>query len=204
MHAPYQAIQHCVPLPEKRAASWGLCVVGWRAHCFTVCAVLSCCCVQRLVLQHIKPDTILVGHALENDLKALKVRLQAETCNIRLTSGCGSKSTGCAATMALPACSREIPCTLACAECRRALLVSIFAYIACCGAVCLQTAAVHTVASVTHLTSNLVCNALQICHSKILDTVALYPHPKGPPARSKLKVLATRVSHHTSCCAALC
>lgn len=29
--------------------------------------------VQRMVLQHIKPDTILVGHALENDLKALKV-----------------------------------------------------------------------------------------------------------------------------------
>jgi hypothetical protein len=29
--------------------------------------------VQRLVLQHVKPDTILVGHALENDLKALRV-----------------------------------------------------------------------------------------------------------------------------------
>jgi hypothetical protein len=29
--------------------------------------------VQRMVLQHIKPDTILVGHALENDLKALRV-----------------------------------------------------------------------------------------------------------------------------------
>jgi hypothetical protein len=33
-----------------------------------------------------------------------------------------------------------------------------------------------------------------MCHDKVLDTVALYPHPKGPPARSKLKVLATRVS----------
>lgn len=26
-----------------------------------------------MVLEHIKADTILVGHALENDLKALKV-----------------------------------------------------------------------------------------------------------------------------------
>lgn len=29
--------------------------------------------MQRMVLQHVKPDTILVGHALDNDLKALKV-----------------------------------------------------------------------------------------------------------------------------------
>lgn len=35
---------------------------------------------------------------------------------------------------------------------------------------------------------------VQLCHGKILDTVALFPHPKGPPARSKLRVLATRVS----------
>jgi hypothetical protein len=28
-----------------------------------------------MVLEHITPDTILVGHALENDFKALKVRL---------------------------------------------------------------------------------------------------------------------------------
>jgi hypothetical protein len=34
-------------------------------------------CAQRMVLEHIKPDTILVGHALENDLKALQVRTHA-------------------------------------------------------------------------------------------------------------------------------
>jgi hypothetical protein len=43
------------------------------------CALALPCCaclvavVQRMVLQHIKPETILVGHALENDLKALRV-----------------------------------------------------------------------------------------------------------------------------------
>jgi hypothetical protein len=40
---------------------------------------------------------------------------------------------------------------------------------------------------------------LQLCHARILDTVTLYPHPKGPPARSKLKFLATKVSMSRRC-----
>eukprot|EP00803_Ostreobium_quekettii_P005621 evm.model.scf_2414.1 EVM.evm.TU.scf_2414.1 scf_2414:2576-15092(+) len=34
--------------------------------------------------------------------------------------------------------------------------------------------------------------AIKILHSKVLDTCHLYPHPRGPPARSSLKVLATK------------
>ena len=34
--------------------------------------------------------------------------------------------------------------------------------------------------------------ALKVVHSRLLDTVFLFPHPKGPPARSALKVLAQR------------
>jgi hypothetical protein len=29
--------------------------------------------LQRMVMRHVGPDTILVGHALDNDLRALKV-----------------------------------------------------------------------------------------------------------------------------------
>lgn len=41
--------------------------------CLPLVAVL-----QRMVLEHVKPDTILVGHALENDLKALRVRAHGQ------------------------------------------------------------------------------------------------------------------------------
>jgi hypothetical protein len=42
-------------------------------RCFAYCAFMCVPGLQRMVLQHVKPDTILVGHALENDLNALKV-----------------------------------------------------------------------------------------------------------------------------------
>ncbi len=32
----------------------------------------------------------------------------------------------------------------------------------------------------------------QVVHSRVLDTALLFPHPKGPPFRSSLKVLAQR------------
>lgn len=31
-----------------------------------------------------------------------------------------------------------------------------------------------------------------MCHSKVIDTVALYPHPKGLPYKSSLKFLAAK------------
>lgn len=34
--------------------------------------------------------------------------------------------------------------------------------------------------------------ALRVLHSRLLDTCFLFPHLKGPPARSALKVLAQR------------
>lgn len=33
---------------------------------------------------------------------------------------------------------------------------------------------------------------LQMCHHKVIDTVALYPHPRGLPYKSSLKFLATK------------
>ncbi|KAG1680781.1 hypothetical protein FOA52_008114 [Chlamydomonas sp. UWO 241] len=35
-------------------------------------------------------------------------------------------------------------------------------------------------------------NCLKVVHSRILDTALLYPHPKGPPFRSALKVLCQK------------
>jgi hypothetical protein len=35
--------------------------------------VLLLCCLQRMVMRHVKPRTLLVGHSLDNDLAALKV-----------------------------------------------------------------------------------------------------------------------------------
>jgi RNA exonuclease 1 len=34
--------------------------------------------------------------------------------------------------------------------------------------------------------------ALRVAHARVVDTVALFPHPKGPPARPALRVLAMR------------
>lgn len=38
--------------------------------------------LQRMVLEHVGSDTILVGHALENDLKALKVCGKVQGCAV--------------------------------------------------------------------------------------------------------------------------
>lgn len=57
----------------------------------------------------------------------------------------------------------------------------------------------HRVSSYAVCDCSVAACAVQLCHNKILDTVALYPHPKGPPARSKLRVLATRVSANSGC-----
>eukprot|EP00878_Enallax_costatus_P014360 GHUV01015020.1.p1 GENE.GHUV01015020.1~~GHUV01015020.1.p1 ORF type:complete len:584 (+),score=191.69 GHUV01015020.1:209-1960(+) len=35
-------------------------------------------------------------------------------------------------------------------------------------------------------------SALKMCHTKVIDTVALYPHPRGLPYKSSLKFLATK------------
>jgi hypothetical protein len=35
-----------------------------------------------------------------------------------------------------------------------------------------------------------------MCHGRILDTVALFPHPRGLPHKPKLKLMAQRVSVH--------
>jgi RNA exonuclease 1 len=36
---------------------------------------------------------------------------------------------------------------------------------------------------------------LQIIHANVLDTALLFPHPRGPPAKSALRVLASRWLH---------
>lgn len=59
--------------------------------------LLVYCVLQRMVLQHIGPDTILVGHALENDLKALKASCLG--CSLQRRS---HVSFGAAAFMSLP------------------------------------------------------------------------------------------------------
>jgi len=55
---------------------------GWWHPCTCIvaadkavsaCGWLWCGVLQRMVLEHVGSDTILVGHALENDLKSLKV-----------------------------------------------------------------------------------------------------------------------------------
>jgi RNA exonuclease 1 len=33
---------------------------------------------------------------------------------------------------------------------------------------------------------------MQMCHCRVLDTVALFPHPRGPPYKSSLRYLATK------------
>ncbi|GLI65955.1 hypothetical protein VaNZ11_009636 [Volvox africanus] len=39
--------------------------------------------------------------------------------------------------------------------------------------------------------------ALRTCHGRVLDTAILFPHPKGPPFKSSLKVLARRFLRRT-------
>jgi DNA polymerase III epsilon subunit-like protein len=39
--------------------------------------------------------------------------------------------------------------------------------------------------------------ALKVVHSKVFDTCVAFPHPKGPPARSALRVLASRFLRRT-------
>ncbi|EFJ43182.1 hypothetical protein VOLCADRAFT_66232 [Volvox carteri f. nagariensis] len=39
--------------------------------------------------------------------------------------------------------------------------------------------------------------ALRTCHGRILDTAVLFPHPKGPPFKSALKILARRFLRRT-------
>jgi DNA polymerase III epsilon subunit-like protein len=33
---------------------------------------------------------------------------------------------------------------------------------------------------------------MQMCHCRVIDTVALFPHPRGPPYKSSLRYLATK------------
>lgn len=33
---------------------------------------------------------------------------------------------------------------------------------------------------------------MQMCHCRVLDTVALFPHPRGPPYKSSLRYLASK------------
>lgn len=37
--------------------------------------------------------------------------------------------------------------------------------------------------------------AIKILHSRVLDTVVMYPHPRGFPSRSALKVLCEKFLH---------
>ncbi|KAF6265013.1 ribonuclease H-like domain-containing protein [Scenedesmus sp. NREL 46B-D3] len=39
--------------------------------------------------------------------------------------------------------------------------------------------------------------ALKMCHCRVLDTVALFPHPRGPPYKSSLRYLATKYLQRT-------
>lgn len=36
-----------------------------------------------------------------------------------------------------------------------------------------------------------------MCHCRVLDTVALFPHPRGPPYKSSLRYLATKYLQRT-------
>lgn len=182
--------------------------------------------VQRMVLQHIKPDTILVGHALENDLKALKVSavqpMPEQAAVLAIHSS--ESASQCHDASCQQYCTHG-PCVLGVAG---SGTVSLHPQSVCVGSGCGPTTCPLVAFDRTGTRENecvgagllgltgafldfamvryctdlycpvlyCVCGtslALQICHCKVLDTAMLYPHPRGPPARSKLKVLATRV-----------
>jgi hypothetical protein len=58
----------------------------------SVCSAV-CDAVQRMVMRHVKPHTLLVGHSLDNDLAALKVGTSHyELCTVHCELHTGSSA----------------------------------------------------------------------------------------------------------------
>lgn len=135
------------------------------------CAVLCCVCfvvLQRMVKRHVKPHTLLVGHSLDNDLAALKVR------NSLGAAHCWHCMEGCAVHSAPH--KVDLACT-------RVHVFHLFVQqlnLSCIflAGVVMQlaphAAAFHPLHFVTPISLLLdVHLPMQMCHRRVLDTVAL-------------------------------
>ena len=146
---------------------------GLTAQHFTSDVTTSLTDVQAQLLSMVSMETILLGHSLDSDLRALKVCVcHACTC-AGLCVGVGKL-----------------------AGKRRACTSKLWLHLCCHGSSSLYSCCCHGSSSpyscCCHGSSSSLYSCHQVIHSRVVDTALVFPHRLGPPYKKALKTLAAQ------------